>query len=232
MSITPNDIFNDHAGKTYQRLKAVKKPADHFSILKERCLESEQQIESLKQAEGISLACRSGCNFCCYLKVDVRPVEVFWIVDYLEKSHPQDIPAIKERCAAHYKAILPLSLLEHLGSNHLCPLNVNGNCVAYDVRPFACRDFHAQTVETCKYSHAHPTDLESESSQHPMIGATSKAATYGVGVAYNEIGYDHHIYDLGAALHSALQNPKAFKRWRDKKAAFPVECRVKQPEEV
>ncbi len=231
MSITPDEIFQDHAGKTFQRLKAVKRPEDHFAILKERCLESEQHVESLKQTEGISLACRSGCNFCCYLKVDVRAVEVFRIVEYLGRKLAHNIPAIKERCAAHFRAILPLSFIEHLGSNHLCPLNVDGNCVAYEVRPFACRNSHAQTVKTCEYSYDHPTDLKSPSSQHPKIAATTKAATYGVSAAYEQAGYDPHTYDLGAALHSALQNPKTFKRWRDKKTAFPVECRVKQPVE-
>jgi hypothetical protein len=57
-----------------------------------------------------------------------------------------------------------------------------------------------------------------------------KASAFGVFSAYNEIGYDTNTYDLGAALHGAFTNPKAFKRWRDKKTAFPSECRVKQPE--
>jgi Fe-S-cluster containining protein len=231
MNITPDQIFEDYASKTYQGLKRVKKPTDHFKILKDRSSDSDTQIESTKQAEGVALACRTGCNFCCYLKVDVRAIEVFRIVEYLYRRLSQDLPQIKERCDAHYEAILPLSFMEHIGSNHLCPLNVNGNCLAYDVRPFACRNFHAQKVETCEYSHVHPTDLESPSSQHPTIETMGKAALYGVFTAYDELGYDSNTYDLGAALHNTFKNPKAFKRWRDKKSAFPIECRVKQPKE-
>ena len=33
-----------------------------------------------------ALACRSGCTWCCYFSVDVRPVEVFAILDVVEQT--------------------------------------------------------------------------------------------------------------------------------------------------
>src|ERR1700761_9426596 len=33
-----------------------------------------------------TLACRAGCTWCCYFTVDVRPVEVFRILDFVEET--------------------------------------------------------------------------------------------------------------------------------------------------
>ena len=33
-----------------------------------------------------TLACRAGCTWCCYFTVDVRAVEVFKILDFVERS--------------------------------------------------------------------------------------------------------------------------------------------------
>ena len=214
---------------TFDALKRVSKPADHFKLLSSSFIESDSHIAATLRTQNVTLACKAGCTFCCFLKVDVSPQEVFYIIDYLEKKRSEELPAIKARSAKHFEAILPLTFREHLGSNHLCPLNLNGSCLAYDVRPFACRIFHAQTVETCEYSHENPTELESPSSQNSTMEAIGKAASFGVSSAYKETGYDSNTYDLGAALHGAFTNPKAFKRWRDKKTAFPPDCRVKQP---
>lgn len=231
MHSTPEQTYEEYVKTTSEGLKGIKRPDDHFRLLQKQYSKSHTEIESVIQADGVSLACRAGCNFCCYLKVDVRAIEVFRIVDYLVQKKPHELPGLKERSAKHFAIIQPLSFMEHIGSNHLCPLNVDGNCTVYDVRPLACRNFHAQRVETCEYSFEHPTDLESASSQHPKLKAMGNAALYGINVAYEESGYDANTYDLGAALHNTFINPKAFKRWRDKRATFPIQCQAKKPEE-
>ena len=232
MNPSSEDIFSFYKSRTSDALKRVKRPTDHFSILKGNYADSDSRMKAVQQSRCVSLACGPGCDLCCYLKVDVSAPEVFYIVDFLERRHARELPAIKERCALHARNILPLSYDQHLGSNHLCPLNLNGSCLAYDVRPLACRHFHAQNLQTCKYSYENPTELDSPSSQDFTMETVGKVISAGISAAYEDLGYDTNIYDLGAALHAALTNSKAFTRWRNKRTAFPIECRVKDANEV
>src|SRR5438270_6948556 len=48
-----------------------------------------------------TLACRAGCTWCCYFTVDVRAVEVFRILDFVEGSFT---PAEKARVYAEVRA--------------------------------------------------------------------------------------------------------------------------------
>ena len=41
-----------------------------------------------ESADAPTLACRAGCFWCCYFTVDVRPVEVFRILDTMNRDLP------------------------------------------------------------------------------------------------------------------------------------------------
>src|SRR5690606_38747110 len=36
--------------------------------------------------DASTLACKAGCSWCCYFTVDVRPVEVFPILEFMERQ--------------------------------------------------------------------------------------------------------------------------------------------------
>src|SRR5882757_4603034 len=55
----------------------------------QRAFENSQKRhdERIASAPDIgTLACRAGCTWCCYFSVDVRAVEVFSILDYVERT--------------------------------------------------------------------------------------------------------------------------------------------------
>ena len=54
-----------------------------------RALELSQarHDERIASAPDVStLACRAGCTWCCYFSVDVRAVEAFSILDFVERT--------------------------------------------------------------------------------------------------------------------------------------------------
>src|SRR5271155_5404477 len=58
-----------------------------------RALESSQRRHDARIAAApdfSTLACRAGCTWCCYFTVDVRAVEVFRILDFVELSFPSE----------------------------------------------------------------------------------------------------------------------------------------------
>src|SRR3984893_16577186 len=55
----------------------------------QRAFENSQQRHDVRIASAPdvgTLACRAGCTWCCYFSVDVRAVEVFSILDFVERT--------------------------------------------------------------------------------------------------------------------------------------------------
>jgi Fe-S-cluster containining protein len=190
----------------------------------------DQIFGSELERSGMSIACKSGCCFCCYLKVDIHPSEAFLIADYVRANFsPEQKRTVEEKARENWTKIEPMTLDQHFGSNLPCPLLFDGKCSVYAVRPSGCRMFHAQTVRTCKESFDHPEDLSSPNSEIPDVKIATASAQSGVNEAYKQTGHDAEAYDLNPALVEALTNPKSERRWRDGKTAFPKNMRSKKP---
>lgn len=182
---------------------------------------------------GASVACKSGCFYCCHLKVDVLPQDIFPIVDYMRKNFsPEKQEAVIQKARENWKKIEPMTLKEHFAANLPCPLLENGTCSVYSVRPAACRIDHSRSVESCKKSYENPHLPEEElpNDYIPQIRMAQSLAWDGIKAALQAHGYDSNAYDLNGALVEAYTNPKSEKRWGDKKTAFPRNMRAKKAE--
>src|SRR6202034_2873150 len=89
-----------------------------------RALESSQVRHDARIAAAPdvgTLACRSGCTWCCYFTVDVRAAEVFRILDFVEQSFT---PEEKARVYAEVRA--NSAALRKLGEGERVTRNVKG----------------------------------------------------------------------------------------------------------
>jgi len=111
-------------------------------------------IDSVKRRSGVRVDCKNGCSYCCELKVDVSPLEVLYLARMVECMKPSDGERVGNAAKARHEHIQGKTHPQLLSENYPCPLLHDGSCSAYVGRPFFCRSFHAQTVETCRYSHA------------------------------------------------------------------------------
>jgi len=226
---SPMEILNQVHQNANQALKIAKHPEDHQRLLSKLYAYHDKIRAESMVAASVTVACKAGCNLCCYMKVDAQAHEIIFLYNYLiEHSSCAEIETIKERCNTYYHDVRHLSLEEHLGCSILCPLNVNSKCFAYSARPYYCRNFHAQNYGTCQYSFDNPDDMGSPESLHVFVKAIGSASLLGCSLAYTDAGYDQRAYDLCSGLCHIFQDPRAVQRWRSKKSAFPKDCISKQ----
>ena len=209
--------------KDARGLKAVQSKANS---------EIDRVFSSALERSGKSIACKEGCSFCCYLKVDIQPGEAFLIADYI-RAHfsAEERKVVEEKARENWKKIEPMALKEHFSVNLPCPLLKDGRCSAYSVRPATCRMFHARTIQTCKDSFERPDDLAAPDSPVGAVRLATASAHMGVTKAFEDAGYDSNAYDLNPAILEALGNSHSERRWRDMKSAFPRNMRAKEPSE-
>jgi Fe-S-cluster containining protein len=98
-------------------------------------------------------ACAAGCDFCCYLPVDVLAPEAFRIATHLEQTRsPEELATVVYRLGAQGQydfGVRP------------CVFLANGRCSIYAVRPMVCRSYNSLSKERCEaYHHDASVDLK------------------------------------------------------------------------
>jgi hypothetical protein len=75
-------------------------------------------------------------------------------------------------------------------------------------------------VATCKASFANPEDDTIEAPLDPAVAHNAAVLIAQARKAAEAAELDAHPVDMNLALLAALENPKAWRRWRDGKKAF------------
>jgi Fe-S-cluster containining protein len=161
-----------------------------------------------------TLACRAGCSFCCHFTVDVRPAEVFGILDYIDRSFGD---AARARALAAVQAnsasLAGLSGEERATRNVRCPFLDDGRCSIYPVRPQSCRNYHATYAAGCEQSWEEPGNLDIDPEFAPGVYQAGEAHVEAVSGAMADAGYDVGAYELSGALAAALADAAARTRF-------------------
>ena len=80
-------------------------------------------------------ACAPGCDFCCYLPVDVLAPEAFRIAAHLEQTcSPEVLATLVYRLGCRVSTILGV---------RPCVFLANGRCSICEVRPIVCRGYNS-----------------------------------------------------------------------------------------
>jgi Fe-S-cluster containining protein len=168
-----------------------------------------------------NVACRSGCDLCCHLRVMATPAEVFGVVDFLKAQlDPASFAAFRDRVADTARRLVGLPRAQVLATNLPCPVLVDGRCSAYAARPFNCRAYHSLDRDACQQSFDNPADT---TLNHPQYGAVARVhegvqAGHVAGLA--DAGFDSKQYELVTALAEALDDPQARERFDRRARAF------------
>lgn len=189
-------------------------------------------VASAIETSAVKPACRAGCSYCCYYKVEARAVEVLAIQQYvLSKFKPELIRTIVDQANRNVAEAKKLTHVEHLATNQRCPFLIEDQCSVYSVRPSKCRNFHAADMQGCKDSYDEPTNLSIPNSYIPPVFDAANGITEGFERATEEAGLDPRVYDLNSAFVEALRNPAVSKRLRAGKKAFLTATVVQLPDE-
>lgn len=171
--------------------------------------------------DNVVLACKRGCSYCCHLRVEIRPHDAFVLAQHLQTrfNAGQRARAVA-RIEATLARIATLSREQHVRAGIPCALLEDGACSAYEARPATCRKYHSVSVETCRSAFSDTSAPLTGEIEHEQVRLAGNAVALGHAKGLEDAGYDATLYELHDALHRALTDPKAEKRYRRGKRAF------------
>lgn len=168
-----------------------------------------------------TLACRAGCTWCCHFSVDVRAVEAFGIIDFVERTFtPEEKSRVYSEVRTNAATLNGMDDIERMRHNIKCPFLSAGRCSIYTARPQTCRNYHATAVAGCQASFENPDNLEIDPEFAPLVYQAGGAHVDAFTRAMREEGYDTNVYELNCALNAALADPTASYRFEAKSAPF------------
>ena len=168
-----------------------------------------------------TLACRAGCTWCCYFSVDVRAVEVFSILDFVERTFTiEEKTRVYAEIRANSTALRNLGENERMKRNVKCPFLNEGRCTIYSARPQSCRNYHATNVAGCQQSYEDPDNLDIDPDFAPWVYQAGTAHVDAFSTAMRDAGYDVSVYELNCALDAAMSEPAARERFESRLQPF------------
>ena len=163
-------------------------------------------------------SCKEGCYWCCYLRVKVTPLEILCIDDFLHTSvTPAERDALRYRIVKADKVTRGLDGGQRMRAKIICPLAVDGSCLVYPVRPFACRMYHSLSASDCIRS----LD-DGDQSLRVNHGISSIGTTMFAGLTegLREAGLKSRLLELIAGLWVAMDDPGSIGNWLDGTLTF------------
>jgi Fe-S-cluster containining protein len=170
---------------------------------------------------SVELGCKRGCSYCCHLRVEIRPHEAFALAQHVEsKFDAGQRSRLMARIEENLRRIEPLSPEQHIRAGIPCALLEDDVCSAYEGRPATCRKYHSISVETCRNAFTDTSAPLTGEIEHEQVRLAGNAVALGHAKGLEDAGYDAALYELHHALHRALTDAKAAKRYRHGKRAF------------
>ena len=172
-------------------------------------------------ADAHTLACKNGCYWCCYFTVDVRVVEVFSILDFMERElSAAEQARVRGEIEANSTLLQGLSELERMRRNVKCPFLAAGRCTIYEARPQTCRNYHATDVTGCRASYEQPDNIDIDPDFAPLVYQAGGAHVDAFCRTLQQLGYDTNAYELSTALAAAIADPQSRARFVAKQIPF------------
>jgi hypothetical protein len=145
-----------------------------------------------------SLACKSGCAFCCHVKVELTAFEAVAIWSELRG------PAFAGQRAKAAEQAPRLGKLTTEGRRvaaEACPLLVDNVCSVYATRPYVCRGMFATSASDCESVLKTPSGAPLPAIRSPAVPrALSSAFAAGVNAALADQGLQSDLLELTAAF--------------------------------
>jgi Fe-S-cluster containining protein len=192
----------------------------------------------LARAPAGAVACRAGCDHCCYQSVGVTPPEALAIFDHLSHTRSDDeMTRLAGQVSAQRAATRGLSAAERFSPAHPCVFLEAGRCTIYEVRPLSCRAMNSLDAGECERRlrdpEARAAFVEAGLGGHSFLEPirASHAISAGLQLALSELhGLDMHPLDLIGAMDLLLNGPAEIPdAWIDGETSFQASYKARNP---
>lgn len=164
-------------------------------------------------ADASTLACKAGCSWCCHFSVDVRPVEVLNILDFMQRAFtPAQQQALRVEIETNSAVLNNLDDMQRMQHNIKCPFLIDSRCSIYAARPQTCRNYHATSVVGCQQSYEQPDNFDIAPEYAPLVYQSGTSHVDAFSKAMQDAGYDIAAFELNTALTQALANSADIKQ--------------------
>ncbi len=206
--------------KTVEVLKTGRTPLNLIEVANDAATLATEEIEEFKKSSPAPrLACKEGCDWCCYLTVGTCVPEVVNILQYLRQHLSHDeFGRFQERVVAFDNQKRAMRPGEREAAHLPCPLLVNHRCTAYPVRPLTCRGFNSSDARKCELFLE-----EGNRIRVPVYTPQLRLNTFvldGLRAGLTESRLKGDLLELTAALRIALEVPDAIERWLAGESVF------------
>jgi len=192
----------------------------------------------LARAPAGAVACRAGCDHCCYQIVGVTPPEALAIFDHLSQTRSDgELARFAAQVSRRRAETRGLSAGERFSPAHPCVFLETGRCTIYDVRPLSCRAMNSLDAGECQRRLRDPearaafvaAGLGGHSFLEPI--QASHAVSAGLQLALSELhGLDMRPLDLIGAMDLLLNAPAELPdAWIDGATSFQASYSVIPP---
>jgi Fe-S-cluster containining protein len=160
------------------------------------------------------IACREGCNFCCFNQVEATPPEALLIGHHVAKNFStEEKGGLMTRVtrSLNLKAGKSKKKIARLRHQLPCPLLMDGRCSIYPVRPLVCRAMHTFEAAACdqelKGGKLGPGAYYAH--RYEFVWSISSGLQNGC----REVGCQTGVLDLTHALHDFFSRENPVERW-------------------
>ena len=156
---------------------------------------------------GPKLACVAGCNFCCSLRVNALPAEVANITTFIDENFSSSRrDALLSALTQYIDDADADANRDSANRPRLCPLNDNGLCAVYSVRPMTCRRHHSFSLAQCENAFVN-WRAKPEIVRHALRKVCSDAVILASIDTFSFLGIESQTLDLPLALRAVLEMP-------------------------
>jgi len=174
------------------------------------------------------LACKAGCTYCCHTRVTASGLEVFLLARMIRDRWTDPAAPFKAAFQKTEATTRDQDVDQRNKAQIGCPVLQDNLCAAYQGRPMACRTYASLSLPACIDAFNLVSDRIPKPKQNEAIRAIVLTATK---AALHESGLPSDSYELGHALHIALESENAERQWLAGASVFETVARDRRQQE-
>ena len=162
-------------------------------------------ILALAERQGIGVARRKGCHWCCHQPVFANSYEIHYLSEKMKEHFSEgELAFIRQNCEAKNKAVSELAEEQVLNYKSPCPLLKEGACSIYFARPMACRIYLSTNLQSCIEFYKNPANEESYPALMEFPLRAGRLMNEGFTAALKEAGVETAEFRIENGLLIAL----------------------------